>query len=212
MSFLSTVASSSVSGAPIEIQPQLVDNAAPVTSSQVITIKIGGVDYDFSPDHISSYPKLQDPGARFRLQFDPVYRIILGYPASSIPKSLLDEASEKEIFLSNCAFFDLKLTPDTILHLCSDKKQELEKVAAQIQRKGKKKDVVFWLKKKVQNFCEKELASFSDLYSDGMKPLDIVRHLELGGELIDRLVLHDWEIGKGSVTAFLDRFMKQFFL
>ena len=207
MSTLNTVVS-----APIQIPDSLVDSAAPVTSSQVITIRIGGVDYEFSPDHIASYPKLQDPGARFRLQFLPVYQIILGYPPSTIRKDLLDEPSEKEIFLSNCAFFDLKLTPDTILHLCSDKKQELEKVAAQIQKKGKKKDVVFWLKKKVQNFCEKELASFADLYSDGMKPLDIVRHLELGGELIDRLVLHDWEIGKGSVTAFLDRFMKQFFL
>lgn len=203
---------SSSSDERVLIPDNLVDQPLSVSSDKVFSVRIGLNDWEFAQEHLDAFPKLKDPSARFRLNFEPIYRLILGYPASAIPQDLLDTPSEKEIFLSNCAFFDIKLSPDVIVHLCSDKKKELMKASAEIQKHGsKKKQAVFWLKKKVQSFCEAELSSFSDLY-EGLSPLDIVRHLEIGSEdLINKLLVHDWEVGKGSVSSFLQKFMSKFF-
>lgn len=201
-----------IASAPIGIPSSLDEQTIQITSPEFQVIRLGGEDFEFSKEHISLYPKLLDPEARYRINCRPIVKLIYGMQPSCISKSELDEPSEREIFLSNLAFFEIKLSPEVILHLYSDKLKQLELISAKIQKKSSKRKMKFSLKKSVVSFCEGELASFSDLYSDGFTPSKICSFLELGGDFLKALVIHDVQQGVGVVGAFIDKFLKKFLI
>lgn len=185
-------------------------NLHPTTQSSNNTqIEILGKKYDFSDEMIRKYPKLLDAACKYTINFDAILPLIYDYPPSCIPQGLLDEDSEKEIFLSNCEFFGIQLSSEVILHLNKKTKEELsecqEFIEKQAGKKGKKK-VRFSLKKDVQNWCYQIQGASKELY-DGLKPLEILQMLEAGS--LDILAIHDFR-GKNCVRSFLRLFMEKF--
>lgn len=169
-----------------------------------------GKKYKFSQDIVDKYPKLKDKAAPYTLSFEAILPLLLDYPASCIPKSLIDERHEKELFLSNCEFFGISLDESVILHLSGESEKKIteccEFVERQAGKKGKDK-VRFSLRKDVRRFCSKVEGALKCLYSE-IKPIEIIEKLELGE--VKELVLWDWK-SKNAVLPFIDSFMKEFF-
>jgi hypothetical protein len=196
-------------GKPIRIEAEDVLPHPATSSSQFTTIIINSKSYDFSPEMLQKYPKLLDPAARYTLGFDSLLPLFYDYPASCICPTLLDEPHEKTLFLSNCEFFGIVLSPDVILRLNTETKKELQECSDYITRstgrKGANK-MRFSLKKDVRLFCREHEAAHSELYHD-IKPLEIVEMLEEG--VIDALTLHDWR-SKNAVKSFTKLFLEKF--
>jgi hypothetical protein len=168
-----------------------------------------GKKYKFSKLIVDKYPKLLHPDAAYTLHFEAILPLLLGYPPSCIPETMLDDRSEKELFLSNCEFFNITLTDDVILHLSSECVKKVSEcvdfVKKEAGKKGEEK-LRFCLRKDVAKFCSETEKAFKDIYSD-IKPIEIVQKLELG-EVKD-LVLHDWR-SKNAVIPFINKFIKFF--
>lgn len=193
------------------VSSALVPNHVVTSDSNNTKIEICGKEYSFSSEMLKQYPKLLDPSARYTINFDTILPLIYGYSPDVLPNDLLDENSEKTMFLSNCEFFEIKLTDDMILHLSSNLRKDIQDCSEFIQekagRKGKEKlrfinrrDVQEWLANKEKAFIESE----SDV-----KPLDVIRLLELGGKSLDQLVIHDFK-SKNLVFPLIKDFMKSF--
>lgn len=221
MNGLKEVASSSTPLPPsrdanlIDLQPDDVLPHPTTASATVHSIIIGGKSYDFSEEMVRKYPKLLDPAARYTLGFEAVLPLIYDYPPTVLPKTLLDEQCEKELFLSNCEFFDIKLSDQVILHLCSEARKDLEEcvkhIGEKLKHRAKKSKVSFQLDKKVQMFCLDHEESLSQIYSD-IKPLEIIQRLEASvtnPKHLEALLIHDWK-GKNCVMSFVKDFLKFF--
>lgn len=199
----------------IDLQPEDVLPHPVTQSDHHHAIVIGGKSYDFSEEMVRKYPKLLDPSARYTLGFEAVLPLIYEYPPTVLPKTLLDEQGEKELFLSNCEFFDIKLSDQVILHLCSEARKELEDcvkhIGEKLKHRQKKSKVSFQLDKKVQMFCLDHEESLSEIYSD-IKPLEIIQRLEAAvsnPKHLEALLIHDWK-GKNCVMGFVKSFLKFF--
>jgi hypothetical protein len=175
-------------------------------------IEICGKSYDFSQEMVDKYPKLLLPEARYTINFESILPLIYEYPVSCIEPRLIDESHEKTLFLSNCEWLGISLSNEVILHLNRESKKEIEEahkfIRAQTGKKGKKK-IRFALDQEVQLFCERHAEAHAEIYQD-LKPIDIVRMLEIGDSALDSLTLHDWK-GKNCVRSFIKVFT-EFFL
>ena len=199
----------------IDLQPEDV-LPHPTTSSVTFhSINIGGKSYDFSEEMVRKYPKLLDPSARYTLGFEAVLPLIYDYPPTVLPRTLLDEQCEKELFLSNCEFFDIKLSDQVILHLCTESRKELEEcvkhIADKVKHRQRKSKVSFQLDKKVLAFCIEKQDAVAEIYSD-IKPIEIIQRLEAAvsnPKHLEALLIHDWR-GKNCVMSFVKDFMKLF--
>lgn len=181
-------------------------------SSENIKIEIGDKTYNFSQEMVNKYPKLLDPSAKYTLGFETVLPIIWEYDPSVLRNDLLDENSEKTLFLANCEFFGIKLSDAMILHLSSNLKKDIQECSDFIQRetgkKGKTK-MRYINNKAVVEWCSDQEKAFIDSGSD-IKPLDIIKLLEVGNKALDQLVLHDFK-SKNLVMPLIKKFL-QFFL
>ena len=180
-----------------------------------VPVKIGDRIYDFSKDMCIKHPKLLDPSIRYMIGFDSVLPIIYGYPVSCIREDMIDENSEKQLFLKNCERLEIKLSDELILHLSSKLKSEIEEcteyVAKKAGRKGKGENAKmrFVNLKEVQEFCAESDGLFDDHGSD-IRPLDVIRLLEVGTKkAIDQLVLKDFK-SNNIIRPFITKFMSFF--
>lgn len=193
----------------VELVPEVVLPHPVTASSQNTKIEICGKEYDFSQEMLVKYPKLLDPSMRYTVGFEAVLPLIYDYPPSCIPPSLIDEAHEKSLFLSNCEFLGIKLSDDVILHLNKETKKKIlecaEHIAEVSGRKGRNK-MRFSLKKEVSKWCRSLEQGMSEIY-EALKPIEIVQMLEEGS--IDELVLHDFRY-KNCVNHFINLFREKF--
>lgn len=179
----------------------------PLTESErVNTITIGGKQYDFSDEMLKKFPKLTDPAARYTIGFDAILPLIYEYPPSAIPKNLLDEQSEREVFLSNIQFFQIPICREVILHLSSEQVKEVEEAASYVRRHSAKKKCTFTQRREVRDFCRSAETAFKELYAD-IRPLEIVEMLDEGR--VEDLVVHDFK-SKNCVMNFVKSFLKKF--
>lgn len=194
----------------ILLQDDDVEDHPVTASTDYVRVEICGKSYDFSKEMVQQYPKLLDPSIRFTLNFDSVLPLLYGYPPSCISETLLDEQSEKEIFLSNVEFLGIKLSNEVILHLNQQTRKELlecrDFIKSKTGSKGKKK-LRFMNDPEIEQWCAEVEASSLELY-DSIKPGDILRKLEAG--CIDILTLWDFK-GKNVVRSLLKQFKQKFF-
>lgn len=201
----------SIGGVKTLLQKEDVVAHVETSSSNVHEIKVQDKIYAFSDEMIAKYPKLLDPSLRYSINFDSVLPIIYDYPVSCLDPKLLDENHEKQIFLSNCEFLGIKLEDSVIIHLSKTLKDEITECSEYVQKKAGKKGkekLRFINLREVQEFASEQEVAFSEHGSD-VKPLDIIRMLELGGKCIDTLVLHDFK-SKNVVLPFIKAFMSKF--
>lgn len=184
-------------------------------SSDNVRIEICGKMYDFSKEMVEKYPKLLDPATRYTINMDAIIPLVYEYPVSCIPQQLLDEDSEKIIFLSNCEWFNLKLSDDVILHLNQKVRKDIEEchqfIRAQTGKKGQKK-LRFSSSgdsHEIPRWCTVLYEQDKEVYDSAIKPTEILNYLEIGGSLLDILTIHDFK-GKNVVTNFIRLFKEKF--
>lgn len=194
-----------------DIVPDHISN-----QSGVNTLVICGKSYEFSDEMLKKYPMLLDPSARYTVSFDDILPLIYEYDPSVLPSDLFCDNSRKQMFLSNIEFFQIPVSDAMILHLSKSLREDIQECSDFVQReagnkgRGKNAKVRFSNLKTVVEFCCEHDQKF--LNAD-VKPLDIVKYLEIGTQkAIDTLVLHDWRSSNlvmPFVKSFLERFLSK---
>lgn len=181
-------------------------------TEEVVTIRINGKDWDFSPAMVKRWPKLLHPDTRYLLKIESLIPILYGYDPACIPEDLLDDPSEKQTFLHNANWLEVQLSDQTILHLSKQLKKDVQEAASIVKQiegsKGRDKARILY-SKPVLEFVSQFDDRFRELQAD-ITPQEVLSYLSIASEsFIDKIVLNDFK-SNNEIMKFIRSFIQKF--